>query len=68
MRLLLQMSFVFARLLPIVVLGGCPYIFSPPDLNGADSDRDGYTPAQGDCDDTNSTIHPDAPELCDGLL
>ena len=32
-----------------------------------DKDNDGYTPNQGDCDDTNNHIYPDAPELCDGL-
>jgi hypothetical protein len=61
---------VFTRLVPIIFLGGCPYIFSPPDLSGVseDGDGDGYTPAQGDCDNTNSTVHPGAPELCDGLI
>jgi N-acetylneuraminic acid mutarotase len=32
-----------------------------------DNDSDGTTVCQGDCDDANSSIHPGAPELCDGL-
>ena len=37
-------------------------------LPEADGDGDGYSPADGDCDDTDPTIHPDAPEICsDGI-
>lgn len=32
-----------------------------------DVDQDGYTPAEGDCDDVNPEIFPDADELCDGI-
>jgi hypothetical protein len=33
-----------------------------------DRDHDGYTIAQGDCDDTNPMVHPGMPEICgDGL-
>jgi hypothetical protein len=32
----------------------------------ADCDNDGYTEAEGDCDDHNAAIYPGAPELCDG--
>ncbi len=32
-----------------------------------DGDQDGFTIAQGDCDDTNATVFPGAPELPDGL-
>jgi gliding motility-associated-like protein len=28
---------------------------------------DGYVPDDTDCDDTNATVYPNAPELCDGL-
>jgi hypothetical protein len=31
-----------------------------------DLDEDGYV-AEIDCDDSRKTVHPDAPELCDGL-
>jgi hypothetical protein len=32
-----------------------------------DRDGDGFTPAQGDCNDNNAAIHPGAAELCDGI-
>lgn len=32
----------------------------------SDDDSDGFTPADGDCDDGDAAIHPDADELCDG--
>jgi hypothetical protein len=31
-----------------------------------DSDRDGW-PVREDCDDTNSEVHPEAEEICDGI-
>jgi len=30
-----------------------------------DGDGDGYTTSAGDCDDTDATVYPGAPELCD---
>ncbi|MFT7521268.1 MAG: hypothetical protein ACI9MC_003419, partial [Kiritimatiellia bacterium] len=32
-----------------------------------DMDGDGYSPNGGDCNDSNDTMYPGAPELCDGL-
>ncbi len=32
----------------------------------ADGDGDGYTPAEGDCDDARADVHPAATETCDG--
>lgn len=37
-----------------------------PDPATIDADGDGWTPAQGDCDDANETISPDATDSCDG--
>ncbi|RJQ45872.1 MAG: hypothetical protein C4538_07800, partial [Nitrospiraceae bacterium] len=31
-----------------------------------DADGDGFTPQQGDCDDTNNKVYPGAPRICDG--
>lgn len=33
----------------------------------SDNDRDGYSPNRGDCDDTEASVYPGAPEICDGL-
>ena len=33
----------------------------------SDDDGDGFTPADGDCNDSNAAIHPDAVEDCDSL-
>jgi len=39
-----------------------------PSANTVDADGDGFSPATGDCDDTDATINPDAVEICgDGL-
>jgi hypothetical protein len=32
-----------------------------------DDDGDGFSEVQGDCDDTNSNIYPNANEVCDGV-
>ncbi len=34
---------------------------------GIDHDGDGYSIGEGDCDDTNGSIYPGAPDLADGL-
>jgi putative metal-binding protein len=39
-----------------------------PSTDTVDHDGDGFSMAQGDCDDTNPNVHPGAPEICgDGL-
>jgi hypothetical protein len=35
-----------------------------PDKEAVDSDEDGYTPAEGDCDDYNKLFNPAAKEIC----
>ena len=35
-------------------------------LSIRDGDGDGYSPAEGDCDDFNAAIYPAADEVCDG--
>ncbi|MCO4746220.1 MAG: putative metal-binding motif-containing protein [Proteobacteria bacterium] len=39
-------------------------IVDPLDFDG---DNDGYTPNGGDCNDSNATMYPGAPEICDNL-
>ncbi|WP_223276068.1 HYR domain-containing protein [Algoriphagus aquimarinus] len=36
-------------------------------LNEIDLDGDGFTISEGDCDDSNKTVYPGAPEVCDGI-
>ena len=33
----------------------------------ADIDKDGFDEEEGDCDDRDASIHPDAQEVCDGI-
>ncbi len=47
-------------LLLLVACGG-----EDPDL--LDQDADGFTPAEGDCDDLDQLTNPVAPEICDGV-
>jgi len=35
-------------------------------LHPVDEDGDGFSPCDGDCDEGDDTIHPDAVEICDG--
>lgn len=46
-----------------VVMEGCP---SPYGEHG-DADHDGYSPAQGDCDDCTNQVGPNFPEKRDGF-
>ncbi|MBT3218336.1 MAG: hypothetical protein HN348_04540 [Proteobacteria bacterium] len=50
-----------------LLLIGCPFVFDDPDLTGVDYDGDGFGVAQGDCNDSDSTVYPGALEHCDGL-
>ncbi len=47
--------------------GDMLYDADDPDCACADDDLDGVTLCDGDCDDTNETVFPGAPEICDGL-
>ena len=66
----------FYPLLAIVVgLLGCPPSGPDPAIDTGDTgaaiseddDEDGFTVADGDCDDSNPSVYPGAEELCDGL-
>ena len=39
----------------------------PAESLDTDDDGDGYSENQGDCNDSNDTINPQATEVCDGL-
>jgi hypothetical protein len=45
-------------------VGAACKCMQPPEPE-RDWDSDGYTPSQGDCDDTNWQVHPGQPESCD---
>jgi len=59
-----------ALLLPLVTgLAACGSDNKAPGEPGPDDDfdGDGFTPNQGDCNDDNRSIFPDAPDPCDGV-
>ena len=53
----------------VALLFACLQAPVPSALEGgwADLDGDGFSPDEGDCDDTQPSIFPGAAELCDGL-
>ena len=46
---------------------GDPRRFADAGAEPVDLDEDGFTEAQGDCNDDDELIHPDAEEVCDGV-
>ena len=60
-------------LIPILLLSlGCDdaskdSIDTTPVTDQSDGDGDGHTAADGDCDDSDAAISPDAEEVCDGI-
>ena len=66
---------VYPLLALVVGLLGCPPSGPDPAIDtgdtgaaiSADDDEDGFTVADGDCDDSNPSVYPGAEELCDGL-
>ena len=58
---------MFALAFTLVLSLGCRNKDAPDDTAPFDLDDDGFTLAQGDCDDENAAINPDAEEICDGL-
>lgn len=56
-----------------LLLGGCPVDpsqnnnWTDAGLDRNDDDGDGFSEAEGDCDDTSNAIHPDAQEIVDGI-
>jgi len=42
-------------------------LLSVAELGSVDNDGDGWSDEEGDCDDSDSSVSPDAPELCGGV-
>jgi MYXO-CTERM domain-containing protein len=49
------------------MLGLAFALTTPAFADGEDHDNDGYSVEEGDCDDQDATVHPNADEGCDGL-
>lgn len=47
--------------------GKCKGDSVSPNCSEEDLDKDGFTIEEGDCDDQNPLVHPEAPEICDKL-
>ncbi len=50
---------------PSGVDSGEPHTDVPSDTATVDSDHDGFSPSEGDCDDSNANAYPGAAEICD---
>lgn len=66
-------SRIISVLAALLLVGACVTTINPYDdpINAADLDGDGFGSAlEGgtDCDDTDASIHPDAPEICDDQI
>lgn len=46
---------------------GAADVYTAPDLSTADKDKDGYSVAQGDCDDNNNKIYPGSKHHLEGV-
>lgn len=59
----------FSRRLGVVLILATSPLFLLGQSSGceSDADGDGWTIAEGDCDDSDATVHPGAEEICDGL-
>ncbi len=56
--------------LTLLIATGCPFVndaYVQDHFAALDGDGDGVLPSEGDCDDTNASIHPAATDSCDGI-
>ena len=64
----MKTSALLALLLCVGALGSCCPDCPELPSDSVDDDGDGYTEDQGDCDDDDATVHPNASEICgDGV-